>query len=332
MQDARQVGADKQGPTPVAIWAALLAVYIVWGSTYLAIRFAIESIPPFLMASLRFLIAGGVLYLLRRARGDAAPSRLEWRSAAVVGLFLLLGGNGGVVWAEQRVPSGLAALIVGTVPLWMVLIEALRPGGRRPGWQSAVGVVIGFVGIAFLIGPVQLAGHASNVDPISSTVLVVAALAWAIGSLYSRKAPLPASPLLGTGMEMLAGGLGLLVAAVASGELGQVNLAFISARSLLGFAFLVTFGSWVGFGAYTWLLRVAPTSLVSTSAYVNPVVAVFLGFLLGGEALSARTLVSAAIIVAAVAIITANRQDAAPRPAVEETARAAGESIATAGK
>ena len=285
----------------------MISVYIVWGSTYLAIRFAVQTMPPFLMASTRFLVAGVVLFVFRRLRGDAAPSDREWRSAAVIGLLLLLGGNGGVVWAEQRVNSGHAALLVSATPLWMVLIDSLRPGGRRPGWLAILGVLVGFAGVVLLIGPG--ASGADRIDPIGAVALILATASWAAGSLYSRKAALPASPLLGTGMEMVMGGLGLLALGTLTGEWGQLNLSAIAAESWRGLAYLIVFGSWVGFGSYTWLLRVAPTLLVSTYAYVNPIVAVLMGNWLAAEPLTPRTLVAAAVIVGSVALTTMANQN-----------------------
>jgi len=296
----------------VRIWLALIAVYITWGSTYLAIRFAVETMPPFWMAAVRSFIAGAVLYAWRRAAGDQAPTRLEWRSAAIVGVLLLLGGNGLVTWAEQSVPSGITALLVGSAPLWMVLIDALRPGGLRPNGQTLLGVLIGFGGILILIDPLRLGSNGQVLDPGGVAVLLLAGLLWAVGSLYSRQARLPASPLLGTSMEMLAGAAGLLVMGALTGEWTRVDLAGISTRSLLGLVYLITFGSLVGFAAYTWLLRVAPTPLVSTYAYVNPLIAIFLGSLLGQEPLTARVLISALIIVSSVALINTARAKAPP--------------------
>jgi drug/metabolite transporter (DMT)-like permease len=287
----------------MAIWAAMVSIYIFWGSTYLAIRFAVATIPPFYMASARFLMAGGILFLFRRLAGDPLPTWKEWRSAGIIGLFLLLGGNGGIVWAEQRVPSSLAALLVGTVPLWMVIIDALKPGGKWPKWQVMIGVVIGFGGITLLFWPGQAVGG-SQVDLTGALVLLVASIFWAIGSLYSRKAILPSSPLQGTSMEMLVGGIGLLVAGTLSGEASQLSLQTISAKSLFGVGYLVVFGSLVGFAAYTWVLRVAPTSLVSTYAYVNPLVAIILGYLFANETLGIRTLIAAAIILGSVVFST----------------------------
>jgi drug/metabolite transporter (DMT)-like permease len=244
--------------------------------------------------------------VVRRARGDAAPSDREWRSAAIIGLLLLVGGNGSVVWAEQRVNSGHAALMVSATPLWMVLADSLRPRGRRPGWLAVAGVLVGFAGVVLLIGP--SASSADRIDPVGAVALILATVSWAAGSLYSRKAALPPSPLLGTGMEMMIGGLGLLVLGTLTGEWGRLNLPGITAESWRGLAYLIVFGSWVGFGSYTWLLRVAPTSLVSTYAYVNPIVAVLVGNWLAAESLTPRTLVAAAVIVSSVALTTMANQ------------------------
>lgn len=313
----------KTAPSPVAIWAAMISVYVFWGSTYLAIQFAIQTIPPFLMAAFRFLLAGSVLYAWRRLSGDPAPSRSHWRSAAIVGLFLLLGGNGGVVWAEQRVVSGVAALLVGSTPLWMVLIDWVQ-GVYRPTGKTLAGVLVGFAGIAVLVGPSQLTGLHGSIDPLGAGVLMLAAFLWAVGSLYSRGASLPASPLLGTGMEMLCGGAGLLLAGTLSGEWARLDIGAVSLPSLLGLGYLILFGALGGFTSYTWLLRNAPTPLVSTYAYVNPVVAILMGNLLAAEPLTPRVLLAAAVIVGAVALITVSRpvgrkvKTAAVVPAVED--------------
>ena len=290
------------------IWSALIAVYIVWGSTYLAIRFAVESIPPFLMAGVRFLMAGTILFTVRRLLGDPLPTRREWKSAAIVGLFLLVGGNGGVSWAEQRVDSGIAALVVGASPLWMVLLDAIRPHGIRPGWLVLVGVLIGFSGIALLVGPGQWSGSETKVDALGVAALLLGTFLWAAGSLYSRTACLPRSALMGTSAEMLCGGAGLVVLGTATGEWGRLDLSAIASRSIWGFLFLVFIGSLVGFAAYTWLLRVAPTPLVSTYAYVNPLVAIFLGNWLASEPLTPRILLAALVIVSAVVLINTSRQ------------------------
>ena len=309
----------------VKIWLALLAVYIIWGSTYLAIRFAVESIPPFLMVATRFLVAGGILFAWRRARGDPLPTRAHWVAAAIVGILLLVAGNGSVVWAEQWVPSGITALIVGTAPLFMVLIDALKPGGQLPDWRTALGVVIGFGGILVLINPASLSANPERSMITGLVVLFIATFFWAAGSLYSRKAHLPASALLGTGMEMLVGGVVLLGIATISGEWSQLDLATVTTRSWLGLAYLIIFGALIGFVAYTWLLRSAPTPLVSTYAYVNPLIAIFLGAWLGQEALTPRILLAALVIVSSVFIINSSRARFAKRepapellPVVEE--------------
>jgi drug/metabolite transporter (DMT)-like permease len=310
---------NQEKASGLAIWTGLIAIYIVWGSTYLAILFVVETIPPFLAAGFRFLIAGAVLYAFRRLQGDQAPRRIEWRSAAIVGLFLLVGGNGGVMWAEQRVPSGIAALMIAAVPLWMALLDSLRPAGRRPNGWVITGILAGFSGILVLIGPAQLLGIEGDVDLLGVTVLLLAAFFWAVGSLYNRGAELPASPLLGTGMEMLMGSLGLFLLGTLTGEWSQLDLASVSTRSWLGFAYLVVFGSWVGFASYTWLLRVAPTMLVSTYAYVNPLVAIMLGSLLAGEELTTRVLLAAVFILGSVILITLKQPATMKSSAVQTT-------------
>jgi drug/metabolite transporter (DMT)-like permease len=268
------------------------------------IRFAIETIPPFLSAAIRFLVAGAILYFWRRLSGDPAPRKAEWRSAAIIGLLLLLGGNGGLVWAEQRIPSGIAALFIATTPLWMVVIDALRAGGVRANWLTWLGVLVGLIGTALLANPWQTHTTSSALDPVGIIVLLMAALSWSIGSLYSRKASLPSSPLLGTGMEMLVGSLGLFVFGTLVGEWHQFHLATISLRSLGGLAYLIVFGSGIGFVAYTWLLRNAPTPIVSTYAYVNPVVAILLGSVIVHEPLEGIEIISALIIIGGVILIT----------------------------
>lgn len=298
--------ATANRPSRLQVASAFAAVYVLWGSTYLAIKFALESLPPFWMASSRFLIAGALLYVWARRRGEPKPTRIHWRSAVVVGGLLLLGGNGGVVFAEQRVPSGLAALLVATVPLWMVMLDGAGRGWRRPPLQVLLGVALGLAGVALLVGPGHFAGG-HGVDPLGAGVLLLGALCWATGSLYSRRAPLPSSPLLGTAMEMLGGGACLAVAGLLSGEWHRLDLAAASPRSLLAVAYLVIFGSLVGFTAYVWLLRVCTPPLVATYAYVNPVVAVFLGWAFAGEPVTGRTLLAAAVIVGAVVLITTYR-------------------------
>ena len=287
----------------IRIWIPLLAIYLIWGSTYLAIRFAIETIPPFLMASSRFLVPGFLLYFWRRVAGDPRPSRLEWRSTIVIGFLLLVGGNGGVTWAEQFIPSGVAALIIGSVPLWIILLNLSKPEGRHLDKSVIIGTILGFFGIALLIGPSQLIGTSSNMNPLGIIAILLAAIFWSAGSLYGRNAHLPASPLLSTGMEFLAGGIGLLFMSGFTGEFSIFTYSSISMRSVLSLIYLMVFGSLIGFVAYTWLLRNAPITLVSTYAYVNPLIAILLGNLLAQEPLNLRILLSAVIIISSVFLI-----------------------------
>ena len=291
--------------------AAFAAVYLVWGSTYLAIRFAVETLPPLLMAGARFVLAGAIVLAWTRWRdGSPAPSRGDWRTGAISGALLLLGGNGAVAWAEQRVPSGIAALLVAIVPLWMVLIDWLRPGGRRPVTAVFVGVALGLAGLALLVGPDSLRGGTGS-NSLGALVLVLASLSWAAGSLFTKWAPRATTGTIGAGTQMLAGGALLLVAGVAAGEVGRLDVAHASSRSLLGFAYLVTFGSLIGFTAYVYLLAHTTAAKAATYAYVNPVVAVLLGWAIGHEQVTTRTLLAAGVILAGVAIITVTRDGGA---------------------
>jgi drug/metabolite transporter (DMT)-like permease len=289
------------------IWIALLALYIVWGSTYLAIRFAVETIPPFLHAGLRFLISGLILVAWRRAAGDELPTRIQWRSLAIIGTLLLLGGNGLVSFAEQRIASGVAALIVGTVPLWLVLIEALRPGGVKPTWQGIVGLIVGFGGIYLLVGPSESTGKL-QFDTIGTLAVIVASFLWSVGSIYSRSAELPKSALMMTGAEMLAGSVPIFLVSILRGEFNTFSFAQVSSESWLALVYLVIFGSMVGFVAYIWLLQNAPIALVATYAYVNPLVAVLLGAWFASEPLTPRILAAAGIIIGSVVFINWARQ------------------------
>jgi drug/metabolite transporter (DMT)-like permease len=291
-------------PSSLALATAFAIVYVVWGSTYLAILFAIETLPPFLMASARFFAAGAVLYTWSRTAGGApAPSRAQWRATAFVGVLLLLGGNGLVTWSEQRVPSGMAALLVGTMPCFMVALEWGRAGGTRPSGRVIAGLLLGLAGLVSLVGPDSLMGG-GRADLLGAAALVFASFSWAYGSIWSRQAPMPRSPLLSTAMQMLAASAALLGVSVVLGEPWQLDLAAVSVRSWLGLLYLVVFGSIVAFSAYVWLLRVSTPARVSTYAYVNPVVAVLLGWAFAQEPLTARMLIAAAVIVSGVALIT----------------------------
>jgi drug/metabolite transporter (DMT)-like permease len=287
------------------IIAAFASIYLVWGSTYLAIRYAVETMPPFVMGGTRFLISGILLYVWARWRGAPRPKRLQWRNATIAGAFLLLGGNGGVVWAQQTVPSGLTALLVSILPFWLVIIEWARPPRRRPNTAVLIGLVVGFVGIVVLVGPGTIGGN--GVSIIGAIVLIFASLSWAIGSFWSRDADLPESGLLTTGMEMLGGGLLLFLAGVVTGELTNFELGAVSKASFAGWIYLIIFGSLIGFTSYIWLLDKVSPARLGTYAYVNPIVAVLLGWAVAGETLSLRTGVAAAIVICAVALITTAR-------------------------
>lgn len=311
----------------VLVPAALGVVYVIWGSTYLAIRIGIRTMPPLLMASVRFIAAGAILYAIAVRRGDRAgdrPGRRQWIAASIVGAALLFGGNGGVSWAEQHVPTGITALLVATVPLWMTLIarvwhkERLRPA-------AAAGIVIGFGGVAVLIRPE--AGHSLHAGGV--LVVLLAALSWAAGSVYARRAPLPRRPLVSAGMELMAGGVVLGIVGIAGGELGRVDASAISGESLFALGYLIVFGSIVAFSSYVYVLHNTRTSVASTYAYVNPVVAVLLGATVLDEAVTGRTLAGGAIIIVAVALIVTAR--AAPPAAEPGGAPPAAEELETAG-
>ncbi|TMI31995.1 EamA family transporter [Candidatus Bathyarchaeota archaeon] len=282
---------------------AFMSIYTIWGSTYLAIRLAIETFPPFLMAAIRFLIAGGALYAWMRLKGAPRPTRANWKAATIVGVFLLLGGNGGVVKAEQVFPSGLTAVLITTVPIWMALVELVRKDRIVPTLHVVLGLVLGFGGVVLLVGPGNLVGS-GGLNPLWVGVLILASLSWAIGSVYSRKASLPRTPLLGSGMEMLTGGALLLVVSLVSLEWVGFQPSNVSVLSLVSFIYLIVFGSLIGFSSYVWLLTKTTTARVSTYAYVNPVVAVFLGYFLAGEQLTLRTVLASTVIVIAVVVIT----------------------------
>jgi drug/metabolite transporter (DMT)-like permease len=289
------------------IWLALIALYIVWGSTYLGIKFAIETIPPFFHAGIRFLISGLVLVIWQRAAGQSLPTRKQWISAAIIGTLLLLGGNGLVAWAEQSIPTGIAALIIASVPMFLVIGEAIRPNSVKPNWQGVVGLLIGFAGIIILIGPSEFSGSATKLNPFGVVALLGACLFWATGSIYSKTADLPKSSLMSTGAQMLVASISLFIVSLLSGELKGWDVTAVSARSLYGLSYLILVGSLIGFASYGWLLQNAPISLVSTYAYVNPLVAVLLGTLFANEALEPRIWLATGIIIGAVIFINSTR-------------------------
>lgn len=294
------------------VLVAFAAVYILWGSTYFFIRIGVETIPPFVLAGIRHLAIGLVFYPVFRHLSKEKPTPAQWRTTIITGLLLLLCGNGALSWAETRVPSGIASLLVATVSLWMVIIDWLRPGGARPGPCVLIGFVLGFGGIALLVGPSHLGGS-ERVNPVGAITLILGSLAWAAGSIYSRHHPIPHSPLLGVAMQSLAGGVGLWVVAAATGELHQFHPAQVTLRSWLALLYLFSFGSALGFSAYIYILKHSTASRVATYAFINPVVALFLGWSLGGEPLSLRTLIASGTILAAVLlVIMAPHKPAAP--------------------
>lgn len=303
--------SPRSSPLPIAIVLAFLAVYLIWGSTYLAIRWSVETMPPFLMAAVRFLTAGALLYGWFHARGMTRPSAKQWKAATISGGLLLGGGNGAVVVAVQWVPSGLAALLVGTVPLWIVLVDWLAGSRVRPSTRSGIGVVVGFAGIAILAGSPGV-GAGGPREAFAAVLVLAGSLSWALGSIYSKYAadlPRP-GPLVS--MQMLTGGSILLLMSIAAGEPFSFDISAVSLKSVLSLAYLITFGAMVAYAAYVWLLNVVSPAKATTYAYVNPVVAMFLGWALADEPLSFRALLAAAIILGAVVLITT---EARRRPA-----------------
>lgn len=301
-----EVRKNKERKSIVGLVLAFAAIYIIWGSTYLAIRFAIETIPPFLMLGVRFFSAGILMYAWLRWRGAPRPRAREWAAAAVLGGLLLAGGTGAVAWSVQWIPSGLAALLVAMVPMWMALLDWLRPGGRRLGAPAAAGLLLGLTGVVLLIGPVDLSGGDRSLL-LAAGVLALGSLSWSIGSVYSQKLPLPRSPFMAAALQMTTGGLLLAMAGTSFGEWARFDPAAFSVRSTLAVAYLVIFGSLIAFAAYVWLLKYSTPARVGSYAYVNPVVAVFLGWALAAEPISARTIVAAAIIIMSVVLIISFR-------------------------
>ncbi|MGH7541623.1 MAG: drug/metabolite exporter YedA [Gemmatimonadota bacterium] len=293
--------------TPGRVLLAFATVYVIWGSTYLAIRLAIETLPPFTMAGTRFLIAGGALFGWFRWKGLPAPSAGHWKAAFVSGGLMLLGGNGLLSWSEQHVPSGLAALLVATVPLWLVVLAWLGPGKERTGAREIAGLLLGLAGVGLLVSPSPAALDNVGTDArgflTGALAILAGSAAWAVGSLYNRRAPLPSPPLYATAITMLAGGFLLVLAGLATGEPARLDPVRISLASAGALLYLIVFGSLIAFSAYTWLLRVSRPVLVGTYAYVNPVVAVLLGWAVASEPLDGRTLGAAVVILASVILV-----------------------------
>jgi drug/metabolite transporter (DMT)-like permease len=289
-------------PHPNLVLLCFGIVYVVWGSTFYAIRIGVESIPPHLLAGLRYLTAGLFLFPIMRIVTREKPTLAQWKTTFVTGFLLFAIGNGTVSWSELILPSGIAALLVATVSLWMVLVDWLRPGGVRPMPRVIAGFFLGFAGMALLIGPKHLGGS-ERINPIGAFALIGASLAWAIGSIYSRHHPLPHSPLLGAGMQTLCGGVLLCLTAFGIGEMRNFHVSNVTPRSWLALLYLMVFGTGLGFSAYAYILKHSTASRVATYAFVNPVVALFLGWFLASEPLTLRTALASGIILTAVLLV-----------------------------
>ena len=287
---------------PVRILLAIAATWLIWGSTYLAIAFAVAELPPFIVAGVRNVVAGLLMYGWLRARGAPRPTAAHWRRAIIIGLLLIGIGNGAVTWSEQAEPSGVVALVVSLVPLWLLVFGWLGQQGVRPAMLELAGVALGLAGVLLLVAP--WGDRVGAISRVGLLVLLASTLAWSIGSLYSRHLPPLPRPLLGSGMEMLSGGAALLLVSLMTGEWRAIDLDGVTARGALSMLYLIGFGSIIGFSAYKWLLMQVRPSLAGTYAFVNPVVAILLGWTFAGEVLSSRLIVAMTMIVSAVAMIT----------------------------
>jgi drug/metabolite transporter (DMT)-like permease len=307
------VNPTNPSPSRTALVVAFAAIYLIWGSTYLGIRVAVESMPPFAMASARFLVAGVLLFGFLKIRGAPWPTARQWRINAGIGTFLLLGGNGLVTYAEQVVPSGITALLIGVAPLFFVLIEWAWPGGTRPTAVTFGALLLGFFGVFWLAAPWESAAQ-SGLNLAGALTIIGSTVFWATGSIYSRRAKHGLDPLVASSLQMLTGGVALALVGYFHRDFAHLDLAGITLWAWLAFAYLVVIGSLVGFSTYVWLVKHSTPARVSTYAYVNPVVAVFLGWLLLGEAINPRTIVSSIIIVTAVVIVTVQKNQPAAAP------------------
>ncbi len=298
-------------PAPTKLWiiVAFAALYLIWGSTYLGIRFAIETIPPFLMAGARFLIAGMIMYAIAWSQGIGQSTWQNWRTSLIIGACLLLGGNGGVTISEKYIDSGLAALIVATVPIYIVVLGWVSGMAPRPTPIIWLGLAGGFIGVGILLGPaLRLSSNGGRHPAMGMSILLVSSFIWSAGSLYSRRAKHAASPFLTAAQQMLCGGLLLLLAGIMTGEMRSFHPNSTSIVSVASFVYLVIIGAVVGYTAYIWLLRHCDPAKVATYAYVNPIVAVLLGAAFAGETLTMRTLIAAAVIIGSVALVITAQQ------------------------
>ena len=292
------------------ILLAFAAVYVLWGSTYLFIKYAIDTIPPFMMGASRFVVGGGVLYALARWRGASKPTAGDWRAAALSGILMLGFGNGAVMWAEKTVPSGVVALIVSSVPIWIVVLDWLRPRGVRPRRSVMLGLTLGLIGMVILVGPRAIIGQ-GHIDELGAGILVAGSVAWAVGTLLTRGNK-PSSPIVFAALQMGAASVAMLVMSLAMGEAASFTLADVSVRSMLSWGYLVIFGSIIGYTAYVYLLGVVSAAKASTYAYVNPIIAVLLGWAFANEPIGLRTIGAAAVILGGVAIITVAQSTSGP--------------------
>jgi drug/metabolite transporter (DMT)-like permease len=309
---------SENSPSAVKLVIAFASIYFIWGSTYVAIHYAIQTLPGFLMAAMRFMIAGAVLFGWAWFQGARLTGKHPWRTAFVMGLFLLLLGHGSVVLAIHWVTSGLAALLLCTTPIWVALLEWAMPGGKHPGGRVSTGILLGFLGIVMLIGVGDLRND--EVDLLGVGILLLSSIAWAAGTLYSRRAQVSSSPLLTSGMQMLSGGVLLFCAGVLNGDLSRFHFDTMSLKSVVAFGYLTFFGSIVAFTAYSWLVKVTSPARAVTSSYVNPVVAVLLGHALAGEPLTYRMMLAMLTIVLGVIVITSSQVARPKAPAkIRET-------------
>jgi drug/metabolite transporter (DMT)-like permease len=295
-------------PTTASLVAAFAAIYLVWGSTYLGIRYAVETIPPLLMMGVRHLIAGALLYGWVRWRGTPAPTMREWLHPVLIGTLLFLGGHGSLAWAEQRVPSGIAALLVATLPMWIVVLARIRGTERKLSGRALTGLILGFLGVGVLFGP-DAWRHNGELNLVGAGAVLFGTFIWAAGTIYMRSVKMPESPVLSSAMQMLAGGASLMIAAALTGEAGRFHLAAVTARSWLALAYLIVFGSIIAFTAYSWLHMVASPSRVATYAYVNPVVAVLIGWALASEPVGVFTLIATIVILVGVGLVNAGHRE-----------------------
>ena len=292
----------KEKNAEVVLLLAFAAVYVLWGSTYLALHFVLESMPPFLMAAFRFMAAGSIMLLFAKLNKHSWPAKAEIKKSALVGFLLLVLGNGGVVWAQQYISSGITALLITIEPVWVVLLLWLRSTENKPTPVVWFGIFLGVAGMFVLIGPSSF-GSIEQLNPLAVIALLLSSISWAVGSVYALKAKLPSSPAMNTGFQMLAAGICLFIIGTSRAEWTSFELSEITNRSILGFLYLIIFGSLIGFTSYSYIVKNANPTNVSTYAYVNPVIAVFLGWWIGNERVGIQTLLAAALLVSAVVLI-----------------------------